>query len=151
MQNATPPPAENTRYGYKTAEGHRLHVSTVGAARDHVELAIAGIGDLDWRSLNIPATEVPGIALALLRTAGFVPSGDSEPSGFRGCVETAAGHLDDAVLIADGLAAAAELTRRRDELAQNLVGDGAFAYGFADPELQRAIDMIIQLQDEATK
>lgn len=64
-----------------------MHVSTVGHNRDHVELAIAGVGDLDWRSLNIPAAEVPGIALAILTAAGLIkPAGlvaEDETQGHR--------------------------------------------------------------------
>lgn len=103
--------------------------------------------DSDLRFRN---DQAPAIALAILKAAGFVPSGNNEPSGFKACVETAAGHLDDAVLIAAGAAAQADLTRRRDQLAVELVAIGA-TYADVIPAIQNAIHIIIRIQDEATK
>lgn len=142
---------ENTRYGYKNAEGHRIHVSTVGAGSDHVELAIAGVGDLGWRSLNIPAAEAPGIALALLKAAGVQPHhGTARCAGDRMDM-WAVRYLADHVEAQAEDAAEKELTRRRDELARKLTGFPAYNYQSASNTIQRAIDIIIQLQDEATQ
>lgn len=100
--------------------------------------------------LRFPNTDAPAVALAILTAAGFVPRGNRvDPDNFQQCVDTAAGHLDDAVLIADGEAAKKELTRRRDELAKQLTPLAA-TYSAALPAIQTAIDMIIQLQNEAT-
>lgn len=150
------PAIERTRWAYKNDDGHRLYISTVGHEHDHVELSITGVGDLDWRSLNIPAGEAPGIALAILKVAGFRAANPrTSDKDFFGGDEAGA---EWAVMWLEKLAAAQQvqnhekdLTRRRDELACNLAGDGAFAYRFALPDHQRAINMIIQLQDEVSK
>lgn len=104
----------------------------------------------DERLMIFTNDHAPAVALAILKAAGFAPSGNPEPSGFRGCVETAAGHLDDAVLIAAGEAARAELTRRRDELAHEH-GLGAGTYESTSGPARSIINAFIQLQDEATK
>ena len=100
-------------------------------------------------SLLFPNTDAPAIALAILKAAGFAPSGNPDPSGVRGCVETAAGHLDDAILIAAGEAAQRELTRRRASLLDEHGIHGP--YDMAITPVKVLIDTIIALQDEATR
>lgn len=142
-------PTVATNAEFTSAGGDVLLVAD-GAEMFHIVAGLSG------PSLLFPRTDAPAIALAILKAAGFVPSGNSEPSGFKACVETAAGHLDDAVLIQAGTAAQAELTRRRDELANEHAPRldsvaGSNWYENVSPGLRSAIDMIIQLQDEATK
>lgn len=100
--------------------------------------------------LRFPNQQAPAMALAILKAAGFVPRGNRVDSdSFQECVDTAAGYLDDAVLIADGQAAKKELTRRRDELAEKYFRNDYCDLQF--PSHRLAIDDMIQLQDEATK
>lgn len=104
-----------------------------------------------------PNADAPAVALAIITAAGFVPRGNrADSDSFQESVDTAAGYLDDAVLIQAGTAAKAELTRRRDELARQIylsaIGeDDGGSYKHRNPITQTAIDMIIQLQDEAAK
>lgn len=152
------PASERTQYGYKNVEGHRLHIMADRILTGHVLVSITGVGDLEPRSLNIPDVDVPGVALALLKSAGFgqihehLPHHDDIPS----MVELAAGHLSDAVATREQVAAE-KLTRRRNELAKAVAKKSDWsrpdAARFADlqTDAQTAIDMIIQLQDEATK
>lgn len=152
MTNATPNQAENTRYGYKNDEGHILHIATIGHNRDHVELAIKGIGDLHWRSLNIPATEAAGVALAILKAAGFaLGSHRRDSDGAHEIVDTAAGMLADAVRIGEKNKTHGELTRRRDELAAEYTA--VSSYNGQLPYTKNLIDRIISEQDakQATK
>ena len=150
--------SERTQYGYKNHEGHRLHIMADRILTGNVLVRVTGVGDLEPRSMDVRDEDVPGVALAMLRAAGFAPSGNPEPYGFRACVETAAGHLDDAVLIAAGKAAKAELIKRRDDLAAKLfdlpvyeLHPDPFTYFDSTEVVRNAIDMIIQLQDEAAK
>ncbi|GAA5229240.1 hypothetical protein [Arthrobacter cryoconiti] len=148
--------AENIRWGYKNADGHRLHVSTVGAGRDHVELAIAGVGDFDWRSVNIRAADAPGIALAILKAAGIQRHGGTHLVVGDRRDMWAVRYLTEHVEAQAEDAAEAELTRRKDELAVKLMQERGFStsvasYKLVAPVAQAAIDMIIELQDAATK
>lgn len=150
--------SERTQYGYKNHEGHRLHIMADRILTGNVLVSVTGVGDLEPRSLNIPDTDVPGVALALLKSAGYgqlhqhLPHHDDIPS----MVELAAGHLSDAIDIREQnnrrriQAIEQELTRRRNELALALC-ISTTGYNSSSPGAQRAIDMIVQLQDEASK
>lgn len=141
------PANERTQYGYKNHEGHRLHIMADRILTGNVLVSITGIGDLEPRSMNIPDAEMPGVALAILRAAGVT----SSPHDCADSLELALAQLEEHEGIRRNRAAQQELTRRRDELARNFADDAAFAYLFSNPSHQAAIDMIIQLQDEATK
>lgn len=141
---------ERTQWAYKNNDGHILHIMADRILTGHVLVSVTGVGDLEPRSMDVRDEDVPGVALAMLRAAGFAPSGNPEPSGFRACVETAAGHLDDAVLIAAGKAAEKELTRRRDAIAAEH-GLGGFTYESTSGPARSIINAVIQLQDEAAK
>jgi len=151
MQNATPNPAENSRYGFTNTDRDKL---TIGPSIvNHFCIAVEEVGEIAADIIRIPNDQAPAVALAILTAAGFEPSGSNEPSGLRESVETAAGYLDDAVHLAKGAAAAKELTKRRDELAQEFIPHipGITYDKLATNGIKRAIDMIISLQDEATK
>lgn len=114
---------------------------------------------MDGPYLTLHATQAPAVALAILTAAGFVPRGNRRDSdSLQESVDTAAGYLDDAVHLAAGAAAAKVLSKRRDELAKALfdlpvysLHPGPFTYVECTEVVRAAIDMIIQLQDEATK
>jgi hypothetical protein len=55
----------------------------------------------------------------------------------------------DAILAAREAEATAARDKRRDELARELVEDGAYAYRFAEEPLKLAIDRIIDLESAA--
>jgi len=136
---------------YHDAAGHRLEIA-VGDNLDHVELVIQNIGDLRYSSLNIPATDIPAIALAMLRAAGVEPhTGTGLVQGDRRDM-WAVRYLTDHVEAQAEDAAEKELTRRRIELAAELVTDGTVRVRSSfDPDtpMGKAIDMIIRLQDQA--
>lgn len=132
-------------------------VFTDGSDLDSIEIKAAlngeafllGSTDPDLRFFN---TDAPAMALAILTAAGYALGNDRRGSiGAHEMVDTAAGMLNDAVRIGQRNQAHAELNRRRDKLAQELIQDACYAYRHAAADQQRAIDMIIQLQDDAAK
>jgi len=141
--------AEPTRYAFKNGDGHRLEIEATGN-RQEILVSIQPIGSLCTVSITIPNNQAPAAALAILTAAGFKPWEDlAAVYGTRESVGHAACLLTEWVREEEHRAKERELTRRRDELACELAGDGAYAYRFASADHQRAIDMIIRLQDEA--
>lgn len=153
----------NTKPSYQMAltvgDGSRLEIQSDRiTGRDFYVIVSPGFGHAGL-SIAIETDQAPAVALAILTAAGFVPRGNRRDSdSFQESVDTAAGYLDDAVLIAAGTAAKKELTKRRDELAAKLfdlpvyeLHPGPFTYFDSTEVVRNAIDMIIQLQDEVSK
>lgn len=149
MQNATP---NTTRTEFADIDGDTMRVGQADA-QGHFSIS------MDGPYVTMHAEQAPAMALAILTAAGFVPRGNRRDSdSFQESVDTAAGYLDDAVLIAAGTAAKKELTKRRDDIAAKLfdlpvyeLHPGPFTYFDSTEVVRNAIDMIIQLQDEASK
>lgn len=145
MNSLATPSTSYAKYEVKDGNGNRV---TVTGNFEQVIIRIASF------AAYIPNSEAPAVALAILTAAGFVPRGNRPDSdSIQESVDTAAGYLDDAVRLSAGAAAAKELTKRRDALAHKLVPHiPGITYGtLATAGIKHAIDMIIQLQDEATK
>lgn len=101
--------------------------------------------------LRFPNAEAPAVALAILTAAGW-------PGDYPGgASHQILADLRRVVEITGQEVAKKELTRRRDELAKEVAKKSDWSrpdvVRFADlqDDAQTAIDMIIQLQDEATK
>ena len=150
MKSISTPTTSYAKYEVKDGNGNLV---TVTGNFEQVIIRVASF------AAYIPNTDAPAVALAILTAAGFVPRGNrADSDSFQESVDTAAGYLDDAVLIQAGTAAKAELTKRRDDLAAKLfdlpvyeLHTGPFDYADSTEVVRNAIDMIIQLQDEASK
>lgn len=149
MQNATP---NTTRTEFADIDGDTMQVGQTDA-QGHFSISMQS------PYVTLHADQAPAVALAILTAAGFVPRGNrADSDSFQEYVDTAAGYLDDAVLIAAGTAAKKELNKRRDDMAAKLfdlpvyeLHPGPFTYFDSTEVVRNAIDMIIQLQDEASK
>lgn len=133
MQNATP----NTSYAkYEVKDGNGNLVTVTG----NFEQVIIRIASF---AAYIPNAEAPAVALAILTAAGW-------PETDRASItHQILGDLGRVVEITGQAAAKAELTRRRDELANEFTA--VSTYNGQLPYVKNMLDRIIQLQDEATK
>lgn len=149
LMNTLPTPT-SYQMALTVGDGTRLEIQSDRiTGQDFYVIVSPGLGHTGM-SICIEADQAPAVALAILRAAGVKPSASIEPRGWQQCVEVAAGHLDDAILLAERDTAAAELTRRRDNLARTVDTDANDFEGTCTVA-RTAIDMIIQLQDEAAK
>lgn len=133
-------PTVATNAEFTSASGDVLLVAN-GAEMFHIIAAPRG------PSLLFPHADAPAIALAILTAAGVT----SAPHDDADSVQLALAQLQEWEGIRRNQAAQQELTRRRDELALQLIPIKEATYSLALPAIQRAVDMIIQLQDQATQ
>lgn len=98
--------------------------------------------------------DAPALALAILEAAGIVPTHHSSyQNGTAEALELVAQSLKDEVGIeaakAKEAAALEKLTKRRNEVMNELRGDSTGSYDRCTTQFQRAIDRIIELEDKA--
>lgn len=142
MQNATP---NTTRTEFADIDGDTMQVGQTDA-QGHFSISMQG------PYVTLHADQAPAVALAILIAAGW-------PGDYPGGVShQILADLGRVVEITGQAAAKAELTKRRDQLAAKLFDlpvyefhPGTFDYADSTEVVRNAIDMIIQLQDEATK
>lgn len=127
-------------YTYTDSSNARLEIKM-----PHPSGFIIGLeGDTgEYVNIVVRNEDAPRVALETLKAAGI--DMDHESVG----LSMAARHLRDVVSLGEARKKAGARDKRRDELAQELAEDGAYAYRFAGPDLQAAIDRIIELESRA--
>lgn len=92
----------------------------------------------------IQRAEIP----AAWSESGYVMAGDYEAALCDDLsVDLAWRQARECIAVALFLESVAAKDKRRDELARELVSDGAYAYRFAEDPLKTAIDRIIELEN----
>lgn len=140
------------RYAQQGALGNWAYIDP--SIADHFVIAVYENDDLTGAVVRIPNSQAPALALAILTAAGVTHA----PYDAADSLQRALAQLEEHEGIRRNQEAKQELTKRRDELAAKLfdlpvyeLHPGPFDYADSTEVVRNAIDMIIQLQDEATK
>lgn len=146
----------NYQMALTVGDGTRLEIQSDRiTGQDFYVIVSPGLGHTGM-SICIEADQAPAVALAILTAAGVTPHhGTSRCIGDRMDM-WAVRYLTDHVEAQAEDAAEKELTRRKDELAREIYlkatgEDDGDTYAHRNHVTRAAIDMIIQLQDEAQK